>query len=122
MCMQSFLSTNCTNRRNQLTLLIHQTKDMVDHFDTIKDCIYFTVTVVLVSSAIGRKPGVIISEYGGNSLVFLQLQVIAALRLIIDPGLHFMGNVRRDTVLEYLSKYAWEDTDVAQKEVRKDFL
>ena len=48
--------------------------------------------------------------------------MIAALRLIIDPGLHYIGNVTRDTVLEYLSKYAWEDTDMAQSEVRKQKL
>ncbi len=75
--------------------------------------------MVLVSSAVWRKTGVIKSKYHGYLFVLLQLQVIAALRLIIDPGLHNIGNVTRDTVLEYFSKYAWEDTDMAQKEVRK---
>ena len=40
----------------------------------------------------------------------------------MDTGLHHYG-FTRDTALEYFSKYAWDDTDVAQKEVKRtDFI
>jgi len=38
--------------------------------------------------------------------------------LIVDTGLHYYG-FTRDTALEYFSKYAWDDTDVAKKEVKR---
>ena len=34
----------------------------------------------------------------------------------MDTGLHFVG-FTRDKALEYFSKYAWDDTDLARKEV-----
>ncbi|XP_078369460.1 uncharacterized protein LOC144653347 isoform X2 [Oculina patagonica] len=48
----------------------------------------------------------------------LQWQVWRALRLIVDTGLHYYG-LTRDEALEYFSKYAWDDTDVAKKEVTR---
>ena len=44
-------------------------------------------------------------------------QVWRALRLIVDTGLHYVG-FTREKALEYFSKYAWDDTDLARKEVR----
>ncbi|KAL9986419.1 hypothetical protein ACROYT_G000566 [Oculina patagonica] len=53
----------------------------------------------------------------------LKWQVIAALRLIIDPGLHYIGNVKRDAVLKLLNEFAWMrtemPTDMAQKEATR---
>jgi len=48
----------------------------------------------------------------------LKWQVWRALRLIVDTGLHFVG-FTRDKALEYFSKYAWDDTDLARKEVTR---
>lgn len=48
----------------------------------------------------------------------LKWQVWRALRLIVDTGLHYVG-LSRDKALEYFSKYAWDDTDVAKKEVTR---
>ena len=45
------------------------------------------------------------------------LQVWRALRLIVDTGLHYVG-MKRDEALKYFSDYAWDDTDLAKKEVR----
>ena len=50
--------------------------------------------------------------------VLFLMQVWRAIRLIVDTGLHYYG-FTRDTALEYFSKYAWDDTDLAKKEVRK---
>ena len=36
----------------------------------------------------------------------------------MDTGLHYFG-FTRDKALEYFSKYAWDDTDLAKKEVIK---
>ena len=36
--------------------------------------------------------------------------------MIVDTGLHYVG-FSRDEALEYFSKYAWDDTDIARKEV-----
>jgi len=38
--------------------------------------------------------------------------------LIVDTGLHYYG-FTRETALEYFSKYAWDETDVAKKEVKR---
>ena len=38
--------------------------------------------------------------------------------MIVDTGLHYYG-FTRDMALEYFSKYAWDDTDLAKKEVIK---
>ena len=43
-------------------------------------------------------------------------KVWRALRLIVDTGLHYVG-LSRDDALEYFNKYAWDDTDLAKKEV-----
>ena len=37
----------------------------------------------------------------------------------MDTGLHYVG-FSRNKALEYFSKYAWDDTDLAQKEVKKN--
>ena len=36
----------------------------------------------------------------------------------MDTGLHYYG-FTRDKALEYFSKYAWDETDVAKKEVKR---
>ena len=36
--------------------------------------------------------------------------------MIVDTGLHYVG-LSRDDALEYFNKYAWDDTDLAKKEV-----
>ena len=36
----------------------------------------------------------------------------------MDTGLHYYG-FTRETALEYFSEYAWDDTDVAKKEVKR---
>lgn len=43
--------------------------------------------------------------------------MVRALRLIIDPGLHYFG-MKRDEAIELFSNYTWDDTDMARKEVR----
>lgn len=48
----------------------------------------------------------------------LKWQVWRALRLIVDTGLHFMG-MTRDQAIQLFSDYAWDDTDVALKEVTR---
>ena len=53
-------------------------------------------------------------------IIFLsrrRLQVWRALRLIVDTGLHYVG-MSREQALKYFSDYAWDDTDLAKKEVR----
>ena len=35
----------------------------------------------------------------------------------MDTGLHYVG-MKRDEALKYFSEYAWDDTDLAKKEVR----
>ena len=37
--------------------------------------------------------------------------------MIVDTGLHYVG-FTRDKALKYFSKYAWDDTDIAKKEVK----
>lgn len=48
----------------------------------------------------------------------LKWQVWRALRLIVDTGLHYVG-MKRDEALKYFSDYAWDDTDLAKKEVTR---
>lgn len=48
----------------------------------------------------------------------LKWQIWRALRLIVDTGLHFKG-MTRDQAIQLFSKYAWDDTDVARKEVTR---
>lgn len=48
----------------------------------------------------------------------LKWQVWRALRLIVDTGLHFTG-MTRDQAIQLFSDYAWDDTDVALKEVTR---
>lgn len=48
----------------------------------------------------------------------LKWQVWRALRLIVDTGLHFTG-MTRDQAIQLFSDYAWDDTDVARKEVTR---
>ncbi|KAL9986423.1 hypothetical protein ACROYT_G000570 [Oculina patagonica] len=48
----------------------------------------------------------------------LKGQVWRALRLIVDTGLHYVG-FTRDEALKYFSEYAWDDTDIAKKEVTR---
>jgi len=48
----------------------------------------------------------------------LKWQIWRALRLIVDTGLHFKG-MTRDQAIQLFSDYAWDDTDVARKEVTR---
>ncbi|XP_029193183.2 uncharacterized protein LOC114959365 [Acropora millepora] len=48
----------------------------------------------------------------------LKWQVWRALRLIVDTGLHYVG-MSREQALKYFSDYAWDDTDLAKKEVTR---
>ena len=48
----------------------------------------------------------------------LKWQIWRALRLIVDTGLHFKG-MSRDQAIQIFSDYAWDDTDVARKEVTR---
>ncbi|KAK3734010.1 hypothetical protein QZH41_009863, partial [Actinostola sp. cb2023] len=48
----------------------------------------------------------------------LQMQIWRAIRLVVDPGLHYKGMTRAEA-LQLHSDYAWDDTDVAQKEVTR---
>ncbi|KAL9986418.1 hypothetical protein ACROYT_G000565 [Oculina patagonica] len=41
-----------------------------------------------------------------------------ALRLIVDTGLHYVG-FTKDEALKYFSEFAWDDTDLAKKEVTR---
>jgi len=52
-----------------------------------------------------------------NSLVFV-LQIWRALRLIVDTGLHYKG-MTRERALELFEQYAWDATDLSQKEVTR---
>ena len=38
--------------------------------------------------------------------------------MIVDTGLHYVG-FSRVKALKYFSDYAWDDTDLAKKEVRQ---
>ena len=44
-------------------------------------------------------------------------QIWRALRLIVDTGLHYYPNFTREDALSYFDKFAWDNTDLAQKEV-----
>lgn len=44
-------------------------------------------------------------------------QIWRALRLIVDTGLHYYPNFTREDALLYFDKFAWDNTDLAQKEV-----
>lgn len=44
-------------------------------------------------------------------------QIWRALRLIVDTGLHYYPNFTREDALWYFDKFAWDNTDLAQKEV-----
>lgn len=48
----------------------------------------------------------------------LKWQIWRALRLIVDTGLHFKG-MTRDQAIQLFNDYAWDDTDVARKEVTR---
>ena len=48
----------------------------------------------------------------------LKWQIWRALRLIVDTGLHFKG-MKRDEAIKLFNDYAWDDTDVAHKEVTR---
>ena len=48
----------------------------------------------------------------------LKWQIWRALRLIVDTGLHYRG-MNRTEALWYFSKYAWDDSDLAQKEITR---
>ena len=48
----------------------------------------------------------------------LKWQIWRALRLIVDTGLHYKGMTRQEA-LQLFSKYAWDDSDVAEKEVTR---
>ena len=41
--------------------------------------------------------------------------------MIVDTGLHYVG-LSRNQALGYFSKYAWDDTDLARKEVVKKLI
>lgn len=48
----------------------------------------------------------------------IKWQIWRALRLIVDTGLHYKG-MSRDEALNLFSRYAWDSTDVAEKEVTR---
>lgn len=48
----------------------------------------------------------------------LKWQIWRALRLIVDTGLHYKGMTRHQA-LQLFSKYAWDESDVAEKEVTR---
>ena len=48
----------------------------------------------------------------------IKWQIWRALRLIVDTGLHYKG-MSRDQALGLFAKYAWDNTDVAKKEVTR---
>jgi len=54
-----------------------------------------------------------IQKYG-----MMNWQVWLAIRLIVDTGLHHFG-LTRDDALKYFSKYGWDDTDFARREVTR---
>lgn len=49
----------------------------------------------------------------------LKWQIWRAIRLIVDTGLHYYTNFTRDDALWYFDKYAWDNTDLAEKEVTR---
>ncbi|XP_020631909.1 uncharacterized protein LOC110068834 [Orbicella faveolata] len=49
----------------------------------------------------------------------LKWQLWRAIRLIVDTGLHSLPNFTRDDALSYFDKYAWDNTDLAKKEVTR---
>ena len=49
--------------------------------------------------------------------LFVFYQIWRALRLIVDTGLHYYSNFTREDALWYFDKYAWDNTDLAKKEV-----
>ena len=51
-------------------------------------------------------------------LLFPWIQIWRAIRLVVDTGLHAKG-LTRDKALEMFAKYAWDTSDVAQKEVTR---
>ncbi|EDO36462.1 predicted protein [Nematostella vectensis] len=53
-------------------------------------------------------------EYYG----MVKAQLWRALRLIIDPGLHYKG-MSRDEAKSLFSKYLWDDSDVVDKEITR---
>lgn len=46
------------------------------------------------------------------------MQIWRALRLVVDTGIHTKG-LTRDDALELFDKYAWDNTDIARKEVTR---
>ena len=48
----------------------------------------------------------------------VNFQVWRALRLIVDTGLHYKNFTRQDS-LKYFADYAWDTSDVAEKEVTR---
>ena len=49
---------------------------------------------------------------------FFFFQILRALRLVIDTGLHYKG-MKRDEALKMFADYAWDESDFARKEVTK---
>ena len=49
---------------------------------------------------------------------FASLQVWRALRLVVDSGLHYKG-FSRQKALKYFADYAWDESDIALKEVTR---
>ena len=50
-------------------------------------------------------------------LLFVFCQIWRAVRLIVDTGLHYYPNFTRDDALYYFDQFAWDNTDLAKKEV-----
>lgn len=67
----------------------------------------------VISEDTDTYDGYPLQKYG-----MLQWQIWRALRLIVDTGLHYRG-MNRTEALELFSKYAWEDGEIAQKEVTR---
>ena len=67
----------------------------------------------LISEDTDMYDGHPLEKYG-----MLKWQIWRALRLIVDTGLHYRG-MNRTEALGMFSKYAWEDSDFAEKEVTR---
>lgn len=56
-------------------------------------------------------------SYSTMVCLFVFTQIWRAVRLIVDTGLHYFPNFTRENALGYFDKYAWDNTDLAKKEV-----
>ncbi|XP_031561567.1 uncharacterized protein LOC116297485 [Actinia tenebrosa] len=67
----------------------------------------------LIAKDTNTYDGEPLQKYG-----MLKWQIWRALRLIVDTGVHYKGMTRQEA-LKLFSEYAWDDSDVAQKEMTR---